>query len=177
MEDEIDLDKERFTPEEEEQLYKQVPVDEEQVELVTRLAVKMLREGNVLPTLKRAIDQSADPAQVVGQFIVQLIAALAENLSSEMTLDPRIFLVQDGFLDHILDYIEDQLSYPEEFSDQVRGECLEMIRALAQGEKKPGGQQQGGLDQQGPPQGGMAPQQAPVAGPSQGGLDQVGGGF
>lgn len=168
--DAMELAKTRRDPETEEEAVRNVPIDEEQVELVTRLAVKMLKEGGGLDTLKRALDTSQDPAQVTGQFLVQLIAALAEELSKQIDLDPRIFLAQGGFLDHILDYIEQQLSLPAEFSDEVRGECLEMIRALAQGEKKPGGQQAG------PAQGGPPPQAGPAPGgpPQAGGLDQMG---
>lgn len=161
--EDIDLGKQRLTPEEEETALREIPVDGDQVELVTRLAVKMLKEGGGLQVLEKALQQSQDPAQVVGQFLVQLIAGLAENLSQRIDLDPRIFLAPDGFLDHILNYIEQQLSLPPEFSDEVKAECLEMIRAMAQGETKP-------QPQAGPQQGAQPPQ----AGPAPGGLDQMG---
>lgn len=164
--EDIDLNKQQLSPEEEEVAQREIPVNEEQVELVTRLAVKMLNEGGGLQVLQKALQQSQDPAQVVGQFLVQLIAALAENLSQRIDLDPRIFLVSDGFLDHILDYIEQQLSLPREFSDEVKDECVEMIRAMAQGETKPGQPQQAGPQQGAPPQ---------PAGPAPG-LDQMGQG-
>ena len=160
------MSKERLPPEEEKEVIEGTPVDEQQVELVTRLGIKLLKEGGGLDTLGKAIQQSQDPAQVVGQFMVQLIGSLIDQLKEQIDLDPRVFLVPDGFLDNILDFLEDQLSLPEEFSDQVEGEVLEMIKALAMGEQQPQPQQGPGLDQAG-----MAPQQAaPPQGPGLGGM-------
>lgn len=161
------MSKQTLPPEEEQQVIEDTPVDEQQVEIVTRLAIKMMKDGGALGTLEKALTQSKDPAEVVGQFIVQMIGALMENLKTQIDLDPRVFLVPDGFLDNILDFIEDQLSLPEEFSEEVEGAVLEMIKALAQGEQQPAPAQGPGLEQ-GPPQGAMPP--APQGGPGLGGM-------
>lgn len=159
------MKKEQLPPEEEQEVVEDVPVSADQVELVTRLGIKLLKEGGGLDTLGKAIQQSQDPAQVVGQFMVQLIGSLIEQLKEQIDLDPRVFLVPDGFLDNMLDFLEDQLSLPSEFSDQVEGEVLEMIKALAMGEQQPQQQQGPGLDQMGQ----QAPPEAPQ-GPGLGGM-------
>lgn len=160
------MSKEQLPPEEEQEVIEETPVDGDQVELVTRLGIKMLKEGGGLDTLSKAIQQSQDPAQVVGQFMVQLIGSMLDQLKEQIDLDPRVFLVPDGFVDNILDFLEDQLSLPSEFSDQVEAEVLEMVKALAQGEQQPQQQQGPGLDQAG-----MAQQAPPQPqGPGLGGM-------
>ena len=110
---------------------RQVQVPKEDAELATRLGIKMLAEGGGLELISKAINESQDPAQVIGQFLAQMIGQLAEKLRDQVNLDPKVFLAKDGFLDAILNYIEDKLGYPEEFSDQIYGEVLEIIKAAA----------------------------------------------
>lgn len=101
------------------------------VELSVRLGVKLLKEGGGLEIIGKALNESQDPAQVIAQFLTQLIGKLAEQLQTEYDIDPGIFLAKNGWLDAILDYIEVQLKLPKEFSDQVYGEVLETIKAAA----------------------------------------------
>lgn len=102
------------------------------VEVAVRLGVKMLRDGGGLKIISEAINKSKDPAQVIGQFLAQLVGKLAEQLRDQFNIDPGLFVATGGFLDHILDYIEKQLKLPEEFSDQVYSQVLETIKAAAQ---------------------------------------------
>lgn len=105
-------------------------VPEQDVEIAVRLGVKLLSSGG-LDQIKAAIDQSKDPAQVIGTFIVQMIGHMAEQLRSQVGIDPRVFLAKGAFLDSILDYIETKLGYPPEFSDQIYSQVLETIKAAA----------------------------------------------
>lgn len=120
------------------------------VEIAVRMTIKMLQEGGGMKVIVDAIQQSQQPAQVIGQFLAQMIGQLAENLQREMDIDPKIFLAKGGWLDSILNYIEKEMDMPEEFSDEIYPEVLETIKAAAQSPQ--GGQQQGQ-----PPQG-QAPQ-------------------
>ena len=128
----------------------------EDVEIAVRLAIKLLNEGNGLKIIADAIQQSKDPAQVIGKFLAQMIGQLAEKLRDEAGINPGIFIAKNGFLDQILDYIETKLGYPEEFSDQVYGRVLDTIKAAAQS-PRPQGQVSGpGAEQAtAPEQGGM----------------------
>lgn len=112
-------------------------VSGEDVEIAFRMAVQMLNEGGGLDLIRKTINESNDPAQVIGQFLAQIMGQLAEQLQQEVGVDPRIFLAKDGWLDLMLDYIEDQLGYPEEFSDEIYTQVLEVIKAAAQGPQAP----------------------------------------
>lgn len=129
----------------------------EDVEIAVRMAIKLLNEGNGLKVIADAIQQSKDPAQVVGKFLAQLIGQLAEKLRDEAGIDPGIFIAKNGFLDQILDYIEKKLGYPSDFSDQVYSEVLDTIKAAARS-PRPQGQVSG------PGTAPVAPQAAPEEG-------------
>jgi len=131
---------------------KQNVVSKEDVEIVTRLGIKLLAGGG-LDQIKQALTQSKDPAQVIGTFIAQMMAQILEQASANVDIDPRAFLANGGFLDTILDYIETKLGYPSEFSDQIYEQVLEVIKAAAQGGQQAGSGQ--------PMQGAPAPQAAP----------------
>ena len=135
----------------------QEKVRKEDVEIITRLGIKLLANGG-LDQIKDALEKSDDPAQVIGTFIAQLMAKILEQVSSQIDIDPRAFLANGGFLDAILDYIETKLKYPPEFSDQIYQQVVEVIKAAAssgQGQQQqPQQQPQQGMPAQ-PPQGGM----------------------
>lgn len=131
---------------------------QEDAEIAARMVIQMLSEGNGLQVIKDAVDQSQDPAQVIGQFLAQIMGQLAEQLASQANIDPGVFLAKGGALEAILNYIEQKLGYPEEFSDQIYDQVLEVIKAAAQS----GGAQGQGMQQQGGP-----PQQQAPAQPAQ----------
>lgn len=146
---------------------KDIPVPAEDVEILVRTAIKLLNDSGGMQVIKEAIDTSQDPGQVVGQFITQLIAKMGEELGQSMNVDPRAFLAKGGFLEEILDYIEQQLGLPEEFSDQVYQEVLEMVKAIAQDPPPPNDVMGGGGVQGGPPpqqRGGLPPSGTPQPG-------------
>ena len=145
---------------------KNTQFNSEDVELAVNLGLKLLNEGGGLKLIEQAINQSQDPAQVVGQFLAQIIAKLAEQMRDNYNIDPGIFLAKDGFLDYILNYIEKKLGYPEEFSDQIYSQVLEIIKAAAMGPEAPNNVMEGGQSQ--PPQQGAPQPQAPAGGGLQG---------
>lgn len=127
-------------------------------QLVSMMGMAMLDNGG-LQTIQQALQSSQDPGQVVGQFLAQLIGQMAEFTAATLQIDPAVYTEPNGFLDQILDYIERKLQLPPEFSDQVYGDTLEVIKAAAANPQ-----------QTQAPQG--SPRQAPAQGP---GLDQMGG--
>lgn len=132
------------TPLEQQQQPQQDKVRKEDVEIITRLGIKLLANGG-LDQIKAALKQSDDPAQVIGTFIAQMMAKILEEVSSQIDIDPRAFLANGGFLDAILDYIETKLGYPEEFSDQIYQQVVETIKAAAtNGQGQPQQQPQAG---------------------------------
>lgn len=125
----------------------------EDVEIAVRMAIKLLNEGGGLKVISDAIQQSKDPAAVIGKFLTQMIGQLAEKLRDEANISPGIFIAKNGFLDQILDYIEKKLGYPEDFSDQIYAQVLNTIKAAAR-TPRPQGQVSGPGAQQ-PVQGGQ----------------------
>jgi hypothetical protein len=140
----------------------------EDVEIAFRMAVQMLTEGGGIDVIKKAVNESQDPAMVIGQFLAQLMGQLAEKLQAEAGIDPKIFLAKDGWLDLMLNYIEKKLGYPPEFSDQVYTQVLDVIKAAAQSPEAPNNVMepdapQGPPPPQGQPAGGVpAEGQAPM---------------
>lgn len=126
-------------------------VDTKDVELVVRMGIKLLNESGALQQIQQSINQSKDPAQVIGVVLAQMMGQMAEQAASQLNVDPRVFLAKNGFLDHILDYIEKKLGYPEEFSDQVYARVLEVIKAAARSPEAPN-QVMGGEQQAAPPE-------------------------
>lgn len=106
--------------------------NDDDIELATRMGIKLMNEGNGLQIIRQAINSSKDPAQVIGQFLAQIMSQLATALHSQYNIDPRIFLCKGGWLEHMLDYIETQLHLPKTFSDQMFAQTVEVIKAAAQ---------------------------------------------
>lgn len=109
--------------------------------LVSMMGMAMLDKGG-LQTIQQALATSQDPAQVVAQFVAQMAGQLAEYTSAEMGVNPGVFVQPNGFLDQILGHIERKLKLPQEFSDQVYGETLEVMKAAAMSPEQAQGQQQ-----------------------------------
>lgn len=153
-----------------------VAVSDEDVDLAFRMAVEAL-DGGGLKVIADAIDQSNDPAKVVGQFLAQLMGQLAEKLRDEFQIDPKIFLAKNGWLDLVLDFIEHELGYPDQFSDQIYQEVLEIIKAASStpdapnNVTDPNGEQQGSI----PPMPDQAAQVDPAGIPAQPGAPGMGG--
>lgn len=124
------------------------------VELMVRLAVQLIKDGNGLKVIADAINRSQDPSRVVGQFLAQLMAKLAEVGRDKYGIDPGIFVAKNGWLDTILDWIEGQLGYPADFSDKIYQQVLETIKAAAM-EQPPANDEMGGSVVVPPQQGGM----------------------
>lgn len=106
-------------------------VSSEDVEIATRMGIKLLMEGGGMDVIKKAIEESEDPTQVLGQFFAQMTAQLAEQLRDTMGIDPKVFLAKNGFLENMLNFVEGKLGLPPEFSEQVGPQVLEIIKAAA----------------------------------------------
>jgi hypothetical protein len=122
------------------------------VEIAVRMGIKILTQGNGLKIIEDALNQSKDPGQVIGQFLAQVMAQMAEELQKKIGLDPAVFLAKRGFLETILDYIEGKLGYPKDFSDQIYDEVLNSIKAAAQNPPPPNDVMGGGNVDAAPPQ-------------------------
>lgn len=110
-------------------------------ELVTMMGFAALDAGG-LDVIKKGLESSQNPAQVVGQFLAQTLLQMAEFTQKSLKIDPGVYMADGGFLEQMLDYIERKLGLPPEFSDEVYGEAMETIKAVAnsKGPNAPKGQ-------------------------------------
>jgi hypothetical protein len=134
--------------------------------LVSMMGMAMLDKGG-LKTIEQALSTSQDPVQVVAQFVAQMAGRLAEYTASEMGINPGVYAQPNGFIEQILGHIERKLNLPPEFSDQVFGETMEVMKAAAQAPAPQEGQPPQGQQAQ-PPAGPPAPGPAAPAGLDQG---------
>ena len=76
--------------------------EEQDLRIVSMIADKML-DGGGMDVIHKAVDQSRDPAQVIGAFIAQLVAHVHESMPKELSISPRIYFAQGGLVEHIGD--------------------------------------------------------------------------
>lgn len=147
------LDKTNEAPEQDEGL--------SDAELVSMMGMAALDKGG-LDIIKKALDTSQDPAEVIGQFLGQMVLQMAEFTQKTFEIDPGVYMADGGFVEQILNYIETKLGLPPEFSEQLYDEVLEIMKAVAnstgpKGRKAQMAQQQagaqGGAPAGGPPMG------------------------
>lgn len=140
-------------------------LEELDLEIAVKMGTKLMKEAGGLQAIEKALSGSGDPAQAISKFLVQLMMKIKETIDAQgVELSPNIVLAKGGWVEQMLDLIEQELGLPPEFSDEVFGDVVETFKALSKGG------QQGAQ----PPAGG-APQQAGPMPPSGGGLQGMGG--
>jgi hypothetical protein len=115
---------------------KDQPVPDDDIEILVRAGIKLLSQGGI-KVIADALNSSKDPAQVIGQFMAQLIIKMGEDMVERLRIDPRAFLAKGGFLEELLDYIEEQLGLAPEFSDQIYSETAEVVKAALMQSEQP----------------------------------------
>ena len=136
--------------------------EELDLKLAVKTAQRLMMEGG-LKAIETSLNESQDPAKVVGQFLSQLILQMHEQFPKDINVSPRIYLAEGGVLEQLLDFLEVKLKLPKEFSDQVFADVVEIFKAGAQG-----AQQQQPQAPPGPGLQGQAQAGAPVAPPQPG---------
>lgn len=118
--------------------------EEDELKIMVNLAEDMIDDGGY-QVIEQAMN-SKDPAQVIGQFILQLGSQLGEQLPFEIS--PRIMLAEGGWVEQISDYLQEEYDVPKKIMD--RAEIF--IGSTAQGMAQ---QQQPAPAQPAMPQGGV----------------------
>lgn len=134
--------------------------EEEETDLQTAvlLAERMLQEGG-FDVVEQAINESSDPAQVIGQFLLQMIMQMDESAPNDAKFSRRIWLAKGGWLEQVMDIIIDEFQLDHAIADKaeiyVAQTATEMAKAgMARGQAA----QQGQPPAEAPP----IPQGAPV---------------
>ena len=122
--------------------------EEQDLNISVDMAKEMIDDGG-FDAMETALDQSNDPGQVIGQFLLQLGSQIFDSMPEGMELSPRVMLAHGGWVEQVSDYLQEQYSVPKEIMDRAESYVGAAAMQMAQG-----GQQSVG----GPP-----PQAAPAA--------------
>lgn len=89
---------------------------------------------------------SKDPAVVIGQFLMQLSEQLAEQLPFDPS--PRILLAEDGWVEQISDYIQEEYQVPKKIMDRAEIFIASSAEQMVQAEQQPAQQEAQQMPQQ-----------------------------
>lgn len=110
--------------------------EEDDLKIAVLLTERMLSD-NKYQVIQDALQSSSDPAQVIGQFMIQLIKKLDESMPNGAKLSKRIWLCKGGWLEQIMDHLVDELGIDYAVTDKaevyVADTVMQMAKAGQQG--------------------------------------------
>lgn len=109
------------------------PEEEEDLDIAVMLAQNIIDDGGI-SVIDEAVKSSKDPGQVIGQFLMQLVSQMSEQLPREVQFSPRIFLAEGGWLEEISDYLQDQYGVPQKDMDRAEMFVAASANSMAQGQ-------------------------------------------
>jgi hypothetical protein len=77
------------------------------LEIAVLLGQRLLDDGG-FDVIEKAVGESSDAAQVVGQFIMQMGTQLMESMPEGTELSPEILLAPGGWVEQMSDYIQEE---------------------------------------------------------------------
>lgn len=90
----------------------------------------MINEGGA-EVIEKAVEQSKDPGQVIGQFIYQLIEEIGSNAPADMDLSPNVLLVPGGAVEQISDFLQEVYEVNKETMDRAEMYVGDMAQQAA----------------------------------------------
>lgn len=138
------------------------PEEDKDLEIMVNMSKNLIDDGGY-EIIEKA-QKSKDPAIVIGQFLMQLGAQLAEKLPFDPS--PRVMLAVGGWVEQISDYIQEEYGVPRKIMDRAEIYVATSAQQMGQAGQAPQGQ---------PPQEGMPPQQGQPVMPQQPAPEQMGG--
>ena len=122
---------------------------EQDLSIAVNIAKNLIDDGG-WELIEQALE-SNDPGQIIGQFLMQLVAQMTENLPEEVDIDPAIYLAIGGWVEQISDYLQEEYDVPKEVMDRAEMYIGTASQQMLQGQQ----QQQSQMEQAAP-----MPQQA-----------------
>ena len=134
----------------EQQSPQEMTEDQEQdLSIAVNIAKNLIDDGG-WEIIEQALE-SNDPGQIIGQFLMQLVAQMTENSPEEVDIDPAIYLAIGGWVEQISDYLQEEYDVPKEVMDRAEMYIGTASQQMLQGQQ----QQQAQMEQAAP-----MPQQA-----------------
>ncbi len=125
--------------------------EEQDLSIMVDMAEEMIDDGGY-EVVTQALEQSKDPGQVIGQFMMQLASQLGEELRNQgIDINPKIMFAVGGWVEEISDYLQDEYDVPRDVMDRAEIYIGTSAQQMAQQ------QQQGAVpqEQMAPEQGGL----------------------
>lgn len=122
---------------------------EQDLSIAVNIAKNLIDDGG-WELIEQALE-SNDPGQIIGQFLMQLVAQMTENLPEGVDIDPAIYLAIGGWVEQISDYLQEEYDVPKEVMDRAEMYIGTASQQMLQGQQ----QQQAQMEQAAP-----MPQQA-----------------
>lgn len=125
---------------------------EQDLSIAVNICKNLIDDGGV-EVIQQAL-QTPDPGQVIGQFLMQMVAQMTENLPNGIEIDPAIYLAVGGWVEQISDYLQEEYDVPKQVMDRAEifiGTAANEMAAGAQAQQQqqpaapPMPQQQGGM--------------------------------
>jgi hypothetical protein len=132
--------------------------EEKDLKLGVLLAQRMIDDGGI-EVIDKAVKESSDPGQVIGQFLMQLVSQLHEAMPEDEQLSKRIYFAHGGWIEQISDYLQEQYDVPRKIMDRAEMYIGSAAQSMAQGQVQ---QAAGGAPPAGP---GPQPAQPPMPQP------------
>jgi len=108
--------------------------EEKDLSIMVNLAKNMIDDEGI--NVIKSAENSKDPGQVIGQFLIQLGGTLIEKLSGMVDISPRILLIEGGWVEQISDYLQEEYGVPKNTMDRaelyVGGTAQQMANAKQQ---------------------------------------------
>ena len=136
----------------EQQSPQEMTEDQEQdLSIAVNICKNLIDDGGI-EVIEQAL-QTPDPGQVIGQFLMQMVAQMTENLPNGVEIDPAIYLAVGGWVEQISDYLQEEYDVPKQVMDRAEifiGTAANEMAAGAQAQQQqqaapPMPQQQGGM--------------------------------
>lgn len=111
----------------------------EDLKIIVEMAKSMINEGGA-EVIEKAMEQSKDPGQVIGQFIYQLIEEIGSNAPEDMNLSPNVLLVPGGAVEQISDFLQEVYGINKETMDRAEmyvGDMAQQAAAASQPQPQP----------------------------------------
>jgi len=106
------------------------------LKIAVLMGMQLLDQGG-FDVIEKAVDQSKDPGQVIGQFLLQMGQQLYESLPDDVKFDPGIMLEEDGWVEQISDYIQDELGISRDIMDKAEVYVGSTATQMAQAKAAP----------------------------------------
>jgi hypothetical protein len=117
---------------------KKEPMDDRDIDLKIAVLMGMdLLDKGGFDVIEKAVDESSDPSQVIGQFILQLGQQLHEKMPDDLKFDPGIMLEEGGWVEQISDYIQAQIGVSAEIMDKAEIYVAHTATQMAQNKAAP----------------------------------------